>query len=476
MQEIGLPFGEWLPDLGENENPGLVEAKNVIPEPGGYRPALSIGEVATSANLGGVFVFTNGQEFRTSNGSWTMLTANADTFAVQGNGASAPVVRSRLGTSQYFAQYDDVIYGFNAPSVGISGAKFTPSTATFSTITPGFSGVSAAQIGRFLVRAQPVASAPFDFGWSAFNNPEDVTVSQTTQAGRATMNNADLGPVVGVVGGRAPMIFQTRGVSRLSYVGPPLVWSTQPISNEFGAFNEYSFQKVGDLVYFFSAAGFCVTNGVSVERLGEGRIDNYIDQFVRNFSFLRSAHVESDGAVYWLFESIEDSDPDIIIGYSYRTGRFFRIIPGPDAITCIAGWTTEKPTAGAAALSATLRRNTRLFVAANQTGFPKAGALIGSTLAAEMTTGYRSLTPGRRVAVNAVEPVYDGSGAKVAINTKATLAGSVTAGTPVATGSEGIAHMRADGRAAAVSVTFDAGASWSEFKGAIVTTEESGAR
>ena len=134
------------------------------------------------------------------------------------------------------------------------------------------------------------------------------------------------------------------------------------------------------------------------------------------------------------------------------------------------------PTAGAFYYDAGASVNVDYVLAAGTDGTHEAVSLDDDTLAAEITTGYTSLAPGRRIDVTNVEPVYDGSGAKVAINTKATQAGTAAAGTPVAVNSLGIADVRASGRLAAVSVTFDAGAEWSDLKGVVVTADVSGAR
>ena len=43
-----LPFGEWLPDLPDHNNPGSTQARNVFPAVNSYRPFNSI--AATSSN------------------------------------------------------------------------------------------------------------------------------------------------------------------------------------------------------------------------------------------------------------------------------------------------------------------------------------------------------------------------------------------------------------------------------------------
>ena len=41
-----LPFGEWLPDLAAYENPGCLEALNVLPAIDGYKPLPNITSVS----------------------------------------------------------------------------------------------------------------------------------------------------------------------------------------------------------------------------------------------------------------------------------------------------------------------------------------------------------------------------------------------------------------------------------------------
>jgi len=60
-----LNFGEWLPDLADQGNPGAIEAKNVIPSADGYRPLLSL--TTTTDALDSVCI--GGISARASNGT-----------------------------------------------------------------------------------------------------------------------------------------------------------------------------------------------------------------------------------------------------------------------------------------------------------------------------------------------------------------------------------------------------------------------
>ena len=52
-----VKFAEWLPDLPALDNPGMTEAKNVIPSDSVYKsflPVTGIGDALTAAPMGGV--------------------------------------------------------------------------------------------------------------------------------------------------------------------------------------------------------------------------------------------------------------------------------------------------------------------------------------------------------------------------------------------------------------------------------------
>lgn len=504
MQEIPLPFGEWLPDLGENENPGLVEAKNVVARPGGYAPifnpvgsasyplSLAVGERILGSTAFNLDPLTRSIGFAVGyNGD-----PSGPIGALWFNGvASAPI--AGVNTKWRFAEFNDALYAiregttYSASTVSNlykATLRPTPSPGGFSVVSvSGLRGSTMARVGEFLMLGgcnDIIGSSTINYyqlRWSGFNQPESWAVSQTTQAGTAIIPTPNLGKITGIVGGRQPLIFQEMGVHRLTYVGPPKVWDIRPISSDRGCIFPSSIVTVGDLTYFFSHDGVSVTNGASVELLSSGRTSDYVQNIFRVTSDVKisAAVLWSERSVAWAFTDIDldlgavsDFGSQNILIYNFETNRF----TVSDALT--GGLVSSTITADSGAL-----RNSGfaidLFNAANYRAAPLTSVpslATGDTLAAEVTTGYTSLAPGQRIAVNAVEPVYDGAGAKVAVNTKATQAGAVAAGTPVAVDARGIANLRADGRLAAVSVTFDAGAEWSELKGAVVTADTSGAR
>ena len=47
-----IPFGEWTPDLGPLGNPGLMQARNCLPQANGYRSLSGLSVYVGPASLG----------------------------------------------------------------------------------------------------------------------------------------------------------------------------------------------------------------------------------------------------------------------------------------------------------------------------------------------------------------------------------------------------------------------------------------
>lgn len=467
-QDIPLPFGEWLPDLGENENPGLVEAKNVIARPGGYAPVADFDETGFTLSISGDYE----QIYSVAVGVDTYFSSKTK-LQVDNN---APITVVSSNTPWVFSHFGDTSFAIREGGIGggslyshASGTAFTQYTAV------SLRASCIARINNCLMIGN-VNGVRSQFRWSAFNNPLDWAISQTTQAGVADVQYPELGPITGLYGGRFNLIFQSSGVTRLSYVGPPAIWRGDLISSKYGCIAHRSIIEINDTVYFMSIYGPCATNGASVEPIGTGRVSDYIFNEINSngtikFAVLNTIHAAHDfqnRSIIWSYTTNADNGASGAFRqliYNYETNRFSRAeINTPAFATYVSA---PNPVSGFQDLFA-LRDS-------DDSGDFVLSAR-GDTLAAEITTGYTALAPGKRVDVINVEPVYDGSGAKVAVNTKQTQAGAAVAGTPVAVNPLGIADVRASGRLAAVSVTFDAGAEWSELKGAVVTGDVSGAR
>lgn len=478
MQPIPVPFGEWLPDQADYENPGLVEAKNVIPTPKGYAPWLD-GDtglysftderpyLALSDRVANVVTFgeDNVTLLRRTSGTWASVdsTSSGDLLALP-NISAPPGSITRFGN----------VFIVAASSMSTSYIDTAAGSPTWTALTMP-SGVAwfncVARVGSFLMGGGETGATVY---WSAFNDYSDFVPSQRTQAGFGELDTPELGQVTNIVGGRSNLVFQRRGVSRFDYVGTPLIWRDTLISSEFGCVGPMAAATLRDLVYFVSNQGFCVTDGASVQNIGSGIVDEYM-RGLFNFdsdSTIEMIRVTADVGrrlVIISFPTGEDATSNQItysnhIVYSERTNSFSRLEQDYGAFFNISDPDDEG--------------RLKLY------GFKETTSgdfdmyqMSGDALAAEMTTGHSSLVPGARVEINDFEPVYTGSGATCAVSTKQTINGSATVTSYASqNASTGICNVLGSGRTAAASVRFPAAASWSEFAGVIANSGLAGTR
>ena len=169
-----------------------------------------------------------------------------------------------------------------------------------------------------------IAGAPSRIQWSAYNDPTATWgQDRLTQAGYADLT-AEFGEVQKIVGGRYAIVFQQRGIQRLSYVGPPLIWNAQTVSEDRGAVAAHSVVTVGYNSYFLSQDGFYVTNGSSVEPIATQRVNKWFYERVDQ-SAISETHGTVDWqneCIVWAFRSPERGYFDNLLIYSWAQNRW----------------------------------------------------------------------------------------------------------------------------------------------------------
>lgn len=503
MPVIDIPLGEWLPDAPSFKNPGCEVADNVIPTTGGYGPFF--GPSATSQTVtqdvkGAVQLFTSdGTSIIVGGmdtGLFTRRTAVAETTGLASIGE---------GEAWDFAQFNAfVIATANANSPQY--LTDIDSDDTWSALT-GSPPVAkrCAKVGDFLMLGN-IAGAPNRVQWSAFNSPGGSwTPSRLTQAGFADLPK-EFGDVQRIVGGRYATVFQARGISRLSYVGPPQVWRSDIISQDRGAVAPFSVVTVGYFTFFLAQDGFFVTNGASVEPIGTQRVNRWFFENV-NQSRIKEVHAAVDWqneSIVWGFHGTGSEAYNRLLVYSWAQQRFstatldFEWVVGStldgidldtlDSLDFAAAGTPigtgqvgssfQVALTGLDAISLSL--DSEEFKAKDRrlscfTGRAYA-TFTGTPLEATWETGEFQPAPGRRVFVSEAAPVMDADDWNAVI----TLLGRDNRGlrgasAPKACGWSGFAPVRLEGQKMALRMVKPSGR-WKEAQGAQVRFEPAGYR
>lgn len=312
-------FKEWLPDLPEYDNPGLIEANNVRPYNGAYinAPGMVTSNSYTAGGFPGIpwgmfLGYNSGQGIEniavvsSAAGGGAVVTVNvmrhtAGSWATTGTLIGA-VGSTVLGGIRQMTQYGNNVY--------ISGQtlnRMDIPASSLSEITNGPLSLATAVVGQFLVSAA-VDGTAMAIRWSSIGDPDDwPTPSSSTaiarQAGSQEMQ-WDYGYTLSLTGGDSSgIILQQGAITRMSYVGGATVFQFDRISEDIGCNYPTGTIKVGNLTYFISRSGFYATDGVSLRNISSSRVSNYFNaRLNKGLHFRIQPAVDYDkNLIYWSY-------------------------------------------------------------------------------------------------------------------------------------------------------------------------------
>lgn len=483
-----IQFGEWLPDLPSAANPGCEVADNVIAVASGYAPfpaRVDSGETVAQAVVGAKQIFDTG-------GNSVLVGGTIDSLFVRRTAFTETTGLTSIGIGQAwdFAQYNDYVIATGDGNNPLYLAD-VDSDNTWSAL-PGSPPPArrCARVGEFLMLGY-VSGVPSKIQWSHYNDPTaSWTPSRLTQAGSAILPVAD-GAVQRIIGGRYATIFQQRAITRLSYVGPPQVFRSDVISAERGAVAPFAVVPVGYLTYFLAQDGFYVTNGSSVEPIGNRRVN---DWFFQNID--QSVLQEVQGAVdwqkqciVWAFRTTGASSFDKLIVYNYNEARWSTAsvtldwlvssaLDGIDldSLDAIYGNLDSIPLSLDSAEFKAKDRRLAAFTYDATADESEYSTFTGEPLEATWETTEFQPSPGRRVFVSGVRPVIQAD----AWDCTATLLlrdhrGVQSFSNTLTTGWSGFAPVRGEGHRVAVRIVKPSG-DWQDALGAEVEFRPAGMR
>jgi hypothetical protein len=329
-----IVYKEWLPDQPELGNPGLLRAENVLPTNAGFAPFLplnqTLGAITQTAIVGALAVNS-----ATKGSSYVYAMGNLNYYEGSGHGSAFTTRGAASASSNFekFVQFDDLVV---AVGEGHEPKRHTiGSTSAFTTLaTNGFAPVASVVgvVNRFVVLGDLTGTAGTTTNsnflqWSAIDQPTNwpepnSATAIATQAGQQEMPLA-FGAVRAVHGGdQYGVVLQHKGVSRMTYVGPPVVFQFDVIDSTQGCFFPYGSIQVGRMIYFISNKGFCRTNGVTVENIGDGKVDRYFWDRCVNSNFVNFGHDPVNDLIYCSFPTSSSTYNDALIIYNPTTNQF----------------------------------------------------------------------------------------------------------------------------------------------------------
>lgn len=303
-----IVFKEWLPDLPELGNPGLIQALNILPSNDGYVPFNPLDDSGGTApgSVLGAFV-ANGS----TKGSSRLYIAAGGRYYSNVSSATAGNFSTRGSltpddAAANFAQYENKVFAAGGDSHRLAqitlGAITSGGGSGFVEVTAAPYADVVGVVGQHLVvGAIYDDAAPITVGaikanyvqWSSIDQPVQwptpgSSTAIASQAGEQSLYE-EYGRVMAIHGGdQYAVILQSKAVTRMTYIGGTAVFQFDLIDSVHGSRYPKGSVKVGALVYFISPAGFCRTDGVRVERIGSGKVDKAWDALTAT-SFVSAA-------------------------------------------------------------------------------------------------------------------------------------------------------------------------------------------
>ena len=477
-----------LPDIGIS---GETEARNVVPGVTHYHPfrePVSQSNSLTSTCLGATAARDASNNVYLYAGTTDKLyEASSDlTFADESKGGGYSTAAGDVWEFVVWDRNQQVIAtNFTDPVQAISigaGASTAFADLITSTNVP-----KAKHIG--IVRNQIVLGntsdgtdghQPTRVWWSGVNDATDFDPSLATLSDYETLQQG--GWVQRVVGGAEyGVIFQEKLITRMDYVGPPVIYSFNPVDRRRGTHVPNSVVAHGRNIFYYSEEGFFAFGGTGSTEIGSTSIDRTVsDGFDPNDRARVSAAIDPPNkTVTWV---IPIGGEKRLFIYRWDTGKWSEA-DGDDAQILFQAQT---PPYTLEELDAVFGSNIDLYTESLDSDTYKGGKyrfasfgsgnklyyFTGSAKKGYVTTPEFQLSP-QRTQINSVRPLSDGANMAVSVGSKTRMNDAVVYGSSSSQNIQGECPLRAEGRYQRIRVSLSGGASasatWSHLIGVEVS-------
>ena len=321
-----IPFGEWLPDQSDLQNPGATVATNVIPAARGYRPFADLTELSAAATnrLRGIYA--------TKATDGTVLTFAGDQgklYKLDNSDFSLDSVASGFTFSSDM-NWDFVRFGSEVIAGGSDADTlqgFTIGTdSTFSAISGAPAARHLAVVRDFVVTANVTYSSNSyrsRVRWSQINDATSWTLG-TAQADFQDI--ADAGDITGLVGGEFGVVLMEKAIARMQYVGSPLIFTFEKVETSHGCNYPNSVASLGPTqVFYLADDGFFMFDGQRSIPIGAEKVDRFFfdDLAIGSVDRISCAIDPENQVVMWGYPSLSGvGNPDRVLIYNYAVQRW----------------------------------------------------------------------------------------------------------------------------------------------------------
>ena len=425
-----IPFEEFAPDLPTFSGADSV-AKNVIPGPLSYYPfpnlvaqssnalnGVALGAISakslSGATLGSYFTYAGSSTklYELTDLAWTDESKALDYSTATGDVWEFSEFRGEIIATNWTDPVQSMVIGGGATT--LFGDLIT------STLTPKAKHVGV--IRDFLVLGYTNDATdgdqPSRVWWSAIRDGTDFDPDAATQCDY--QDQATGGEVTKIVGGvEYGVVFQEKQISRMAYVGSPLVFDFFPADRKRGTNLPQSVIGFGRLSFYITEEGFFVFDGSQSTPIGVNKVDRtFWNTFDSSNRHRMSAAIDPvNKLVIWAFPSTSspEGDPDTLYVYNFVEQEFSTVEIDTDMIfsSVEQGFTLEGLDTISTnidllsdSLDSSVWKGGEFRLAAIDTD-EKYATFTGANLDATLVTGDHQLAPGARSLTRTIRPMVN---------------------------------------------------------------------
>lgn len=417
MPTTVVEFSEYLPDLPEIGNPGLIAgSQNLLPLAEGFAPVNNLvveTEALASRNTGFYPAYHMTQ--------WSMFAGTADNlYKLDANGtwsAVSAVGGYAIGDTERweFTQFGSEVI---AAAYGVGVQHYSQGSASgFSTVSVAVQARHITALRDFIVLGNLLdpddGDVPHRVRWSGINSPLDYEYSEATQADFQDLGYGG-GPVNSVLGGEFGYVLQQSSVWLMTYAGPPVIFQFDRISESIGSLIPTAV-NLGSTAFFLSQDGFFQLSRGELRPIGTNKVDRSVLADL-DTSHLDRCWMTVDAREHLLYFSYPGSGntagrPNRVIVYNWATERWGPPIEldheslgiSGTVATDMDGLDAQYPNLDLMSISldSPYWSGGNRFLAAFDASH-RLSLFAGASMAAEARTGFRQLAAGKRSLVREV--------------------------------------------------------------------------
>lgn len=335
-----VDFGQWLPDQPSLNNPGAKALINGFPTTRGFAAVPSATATTAPEQVAGgsttaipeilgiystVEVTGTDIEARTYIGTASRLLKYDTLQSKFAEFTSSDPTYTNIPRWQFaeFATTGGTRYVYAAGGVSVPLQRFpSDGTAAPAAVATAPNATHLAVVGRFLVCGN-TSDSEAQVRWSQIDDAASWTIG-SNQADAQVIPDAS--EVVGLVGGETGLVLTREGLHRMTFVGAPLVFTFDKVSNLGCDFAGSVAARSSDEVYYLSEDGFHRYAGGVVQNIGAQRVNEFFfSDFDRDSASRLACTIDPvRSLVVWSYgsKSADADTNDTLLVYDYTLDRW----------------------------------------------------------------------------------------------------------------------------------------------------------